>query len=466
MKKRSLSLALALAMTVSLFSGCSSKGNTNSTASGNTGAATTTESVTINVALANNPISQALAKITKDNYKADGVTVNVSVLPENDLRQKQTTEASTGGTTYDMYYIGPYEASYWSKNGWLEDLEPYFQKMDKAKLDAYDRDDLFKGMQDSLKYNGDAYALPFYGEGAFTMYNKDLFKEAGIEMPDTPTWDQIYTFATKINNKSKGITGITLRGQAGWGMSGCPIITMANAFGAQWYDTNWNATVDTKEMRAAWTMYKKLLVDAGQADIVNYTYNECQALMQSGKCGIYYDATSLAPGLESNESKIKGHVGYAMAPHQVKESNCGWLWSWDMGINPKTTDAKKQAVFDYMIWATSKDFAKLAQQSDPTGASTPCAARTSTYSLEGYKDLPYASETMKALADADFTKPCVNKTPYVGLQYIAIPEFADLGDKMTQNVAAYVTGKMTLDEAISKTQEEFNEAAKDGGYQS
>ena len=80
----------------------------------------------INIALANNPISQALNKLAKEKYKAAGVTVNIAVLPENDLRQKLTTEASTGGTSYDMFFIGPYEAASWAKNGWLENLEPYF----------------------------------------------------------------------------------------------------------------------------------------------------------------------------------------------------------------------------------------------------------------------------------------------------------------------------------------------------
>ena len=44
--------------------------------------------VTINIALANNPISQAMERITREKYSAPGVTVNISVLPENDLRQK------------------------------------------------------------------------------------------------------------------------------------------------------------------------------------------------------------------------------------------------------------------------------------------------------------------------------------------------------------------------------------------
>jgi sorbitol/mannitol transport system substrate-binding protein len=423
------------------------------------------EDVTINIALANNPLSQALDRIAREKYSAPGVKVNIAVLPENDLRQKLTTEASTGGTTYDMFYIGPYEANNWARNKWLENLEPYFKALPADKLAWYDRADLIKGMVGSLSLDGQSYALPFYGEASFIMYNKELFAAKGLTMPDEPTWDEIYELAKKIHDPSKGIVGMTMRGAPGWGMSGAPFVTIVNAFGGRFYDMDWKATVDTAEQRGAWQMYKKILREAGQADILSYTYNECIALMQSGKCGIYYDATSIAPPLESEGSAVKGKVGYVMPPHQKLKSNTSWLWNWAMGINPKSADAKKKAVFDFMLWATSKDFIKMTIELDPTGASTPPASRSSTYKLPVYAKTPYAAMTLKTLESTDFTKPTLEPVPYVGLQYIAIPEFADAGTRMTEYLADYVVDKISLDEAIKKTQDLFNQVAKEGDYQ-
>jgi sorbitol/mannitol transport system substrate-binding protein len=420
--------------------------------------------VTVNVALPNNPINQALEKIAKDKYKVPGVTLNLAVLPENDLRQKLTTEASTGGTTYDIFVIGPYEANNWARNGWLDNLEPYFKAMPADKLAAYDRADLIQGMVGSLSLKGAEYALPFYGESSFIMYNKELFAAKGLTMPAEPTWDQIYELAKKINDPANGIVGMTMRGAPGWGMSGAPFVTIVNAFGGRFYDMNWNATVDTPEQRAAWMMYKKILRDAGQRDILSYTYNECIALMQSGKCGIYYDATSIAPPLESTGSAVKGKVGYAMPPHQKMQTNTAWLWNWAMGLNPKSSVAKKNAAFAFMLWATSKDYIKMTTELDPSGSSTPPASRSSTYLLPAYSSVPYAAMTLKTLQSTDFTKPTLEPVPYVGLQYIAIPEFADAGTKMTQNLADYVVDKISLDEAIKKTNDLFNQVAVDGGY--
>lgn len=420
--------------------------------------------VTINIALANNPISQALARIAAEHYKPEGVVVNIAVLPENDLRQRLTTEAATGGTTYDMFYIGPYEAYNWAKFGWLENLEPYFAALPPEKLEWYDRDDLIKGMLDSLSVDGEAYALPFYGESSFTMYNKELFEAKGLTMPEEPTWEEIYELAKQIHDPENGIVGMTMRGAPGWGMSGAPFVTMVNAFGARFYDLDWNPTVKTPEMRAAWEMYKKILREAGQQDIISYTYNESIALMASGKAGIYYDATSLAPPLEADDSAVKGKIGYVMAPHQKMKTNTAWLWNWAMAINPKTTPEKKQAVFDFMLWATSKDYVNLTLELDPSGASTPPASRASTYQHPLYANTPYAEMTLKTLETIDFTNPTLEPVPYVGLQYVAMPEFADWGTQMTEWLAAYVTDQMTLDEALDRLHNLLEQVAIDGGY--
>lgn len=421
------------------------------------------EQVSINIALPNNPISNALANLADSEYTPPpGVNIEISVLPENDLRQRLTTEASTGGTTYHMFTFGPYEALNWARFGWLENLEPLFNNLTPEQLAAYDRSDLIPAMADSLKYNGDAYALPFYGESAFIMYNRDLFEQNGLTMPERPTWAELYEFAQAIHDPANGIVGMTMRGAPGWGMSGAPFVPIVNAFGGQFFDMNWNATVDTPQQRAAWQMYRDILVNAGQDDIISYTYNEAIALMQSGRAGMYFDATSIAPPLESAESRIAGRVGYVFPPREEHVSQ--WLWNWAFGINPNISQREKEAVFDFILWATSKEFIARTMQVDPSGASTPPASRSSTYQIPAYARLGYAQITLDVLEELDFDNPTVNPVPYQGLQYIAIPEFADIGTQMTQWLADYVVGSMSLDEAIRRTQDLFDRTAVEGGY--
>ena len=69
-------------------------------------------------------------------------------------------------------------------------LEPFI-----ADTPGYDKNDFISSLRDSLSYEGNMYAVPFYGESSFLMYRKDLFEQAGIKVnegPDyQPTWQEV-----------------------------------------------------------------------------------------------------------------------------------------------------------------------------------------------------------------------------------------------------------------------------------
>ena len=278
MKKRILAAFLVTSMCMGLVA-CSGSSSDSSGGSSSDG------EITVSIAALNNPIISNLVELSQEYYEAEGVKLDFAVLPENDLREKATLEASTGGTTYDIYFTGPYEANFWIQYGWAENLQPYIDNMTDEQKESLDLDDIFPAMLESVSdpETGDLYALPFFGEASFFMYNKELLANAGVEMPENPTWEDIYNIAVAVNDDEAGIVGMTMRGAPGWGMSGAPFVTIVNAMGGKFYDMDWNATVETDEQRAAWEMYKNILRDAGQDDIITYTYNECISLMNTGK---------------------------------------------------------------------------------------------------------------------------------------------------------------------------------------
>lgn len=418
--------------------------------------------VEITLAVVNNPDLNLLEKLSSNYTEKTGVKLNFAIIPENDLRQKLTTHAATGGGQYDIVQIGTYEASFWGKNGWIEDLEPYFESMTEEEREWYDRDDLIKPIRTALSYNGHQYALPFYGESSMMYYNKEIFEQKGLKMPENPTWTDIYELAKQAHDPDNGIYGIAMRGQPGWGMNGAVFGSMIHAFGARWFDENWVPQFNTPEMRRAWEMYKKILTEAGQPDITTYGYNECLQLMLEGKAAMFYDATIFAGVLEGKDSKVRGKIGYAPAPSD-KKKNTGWLWAWAFAIDANSS--KKQEAFDYLAWASSKDYHKLVAEEEGWQRA-PAGCRASTYQNPEYqKQAPFAEIVLNAINRAEYENPAVDPVPYVGIQYVGIPEFADFGTKVMEYLAEYTTGKITLDEALQKSQEVCDRAVKDGGYQ-
>jgi sorbitol/mannitol transport system substrate-binding protein len=52
--------------------------------------------------------------------------------------------------------------------------------------------------------------------------------------------------------------------------------------------------------------------------------------------------------------------------------------------------------------------------------------------------------------------------PYKGIQYVGIPEFQDLGTKVSQQFAAVLAGHESVDDALKKAQDQAQSVADDG----
>ncbi|MBL7257359.1 ABC transporter substrate-binding protein [Paractinoplanes lichenicola] len=411
---------------------------------------------TITALMVGNPQMEDIQKLTADNFtKQTGITVKFTILPENELRDKVTQDVANQGGQYDVATVGAYEVPIWAKNGWLHEVST------QAQADSsYDVNDLIKPMVSSLSgEDGKMYAAPFYGESSFLMYNKELFDAKGLKMPEKPTWAQVADFAAKLDDKGKGVSGICLRGLPGWGELFAPLTTVVNTYGGTWFEKDWTAKVDSPEFKEATNFYVNLLKQHGQPGAPQSGFTECLNTFGQGKAAMWYDATSAAGTLEDpNASKVAGKVGYAYAPVNKTEYS-GWLWTWAWAM-PKTTK-KADAAWKFISWATSKDYEKLV--GEKLGWSrVPSGKRTSTYSIPEYKESAkaFADVTLGSIEHADPTNPGVQPRPALGVQFVGIPEFADLGTKVSQEVSAAIAGSNTVDKALADGQKQADDVAK------
>jgi sorbitol/mannitol transport system substrate-binding protein len=404
---------------------------------------TAAEPVTITVATVNNGQMKDMEQLTAE-YEAQnpGVDVVFQIMEEGDLRSSVTADIASGAGQYDIVTIGSYEVPQWAANGWLTDLTPY------VGTPEYDVEDIIKPVRDALSYEGQLYAVPFYGESSILMYNKEIIEAAGLTVPDRPTWQEVAEIAKKV--KSDKVNGICMRGKPGWGESFAVLTTMVQTFGGNWYDMDWQAQVNSPEFTEAITFYKDLLDAAGPKDPLSYSFNECLNGMKNGDFAMWYDATSLAGLLESDDSPVKGKMGYVHAP-VVKTKESGWLWAWSLAI-PKTTK-NVDAAADFITWATSKEYHQLVGETLDWNR-VPPGSRTSTFENPNYKEAAaaYAPITLKVMSSVNPNQPGVNPQPWVGIQYVSIPEFQDVGNQVAQLVADAVAGRITVKEALDQGQ--------------
>ncbi len=87
----------------------------------------------------------------------------------------------------------------------LINLNPDFsaalaQKGTLYEINSADASQFNPEIIESLKYNGKLYSLPWYATSAVTIYNKDLIKKAGVEVPKT--YEEIGKIAQAIKQKT------------------------------------------------------------------------------------------------------------------------------------------------------------------------------------------------------------------------------------------------------------------------
>jgi sorbitol/mannitol transport system substrate-binding protein len=401
----------------------------------------------IDVLMVNNPQMIDLQRLTADHFTRDtGIDVNFTVLPENDVRDKISQEFSSQAGQYDVASLSNFEIPIYAKSKWIAPLDDYV-----AADAAFDQADILPPMTQSLTADdGKLYGQPFYGESSFLMYRKDVLDAQGIQMPAKPTWQQVAQIAAQVDGKQPGMAGICLRGQPGWGQVFAPLTTVVNTFGGTWFEKDWTPKVNAPEFTAATRFYVDLVRNHGEVGAPQAGFTECLNNVVQGNAAMWYDATSAAGSLEADDSPVKGKMAYVAAPVE-KTASSGWLYAWSWSI--QQASEKKDNAWKFISWASSKEYEELVGE-QVGWSSVPAGKRASTYENQEYLQVAsaFAEPTRDAIAGADPRNPGVQPRPAIGIQFVDIPEFTDLGTQVSQYVSSAIAGQMSVEEALDRGQ--------------
>ncbi|WP_153814686.1 sugar ABC transporter substrate-binding protein [Streptomyces sp. SUK 48] len=410
----------------------------------------------INVLMVNNPQMVELQKLTAAHFtKETGIKVNFTVLPENDVRDKISQDFANQAGQYDVATLSNYEIPIYARNGWLRPMDGYV-----AKDPSYDEKDVLAPMRTSLTGDdGRLYGQPFYGESSFLMYRKDVFAAKGLTMPAHPTWQQVADLAAKTDGARPGMRGICLRGLPGWGEMAAPLTTVVNTFGGTWFDKDWKARLDSPAFEKATKFYVDLVRAHGESGAAQSGFAECLNDMTQGKVAMWYDATSAAGSLEAKGSPVKGRLGYAPAPVERTRSS-GWLYTWAWGIQHASHNPDK--AWKFVSWASSKEYERLVGETSGW-PDVPAGKRASTYGNADYRRSAAAFQEMtrQAIENSRPDDPGVQPRPAPGIQFVDIPEFTDLGTRVSQEISAAIAGRQSVDTALRKSQQLAEKISKE-----
>jgi sorbitol/mannitol transport system substrate-binding protein len=103
----------------------------------------------------------------------------------------------------------------------------------------------------------------------------------------------------------------------------------------------------------------------------------------------------------------------------------------------------------FITWATSKDYIQMVGETNGWGT-VPPGTRVSTYENPNYQAAAeFAPLVLKSIENADPTDAHRDPVPYVGIQYVGIPEFQGIG-QTSRSKSPTLAGNISVEEALKR----------------
>lgn len=246
-KKRWLALALAATMGLSTLAGCSSGGNNDSDADKtNAGTDGTTQLEFWTFTEIHGTFYEEMAKKWNEANPDKQISINVNVMPYDDMHNKLQIALTAGEGTPDFVDIeqGKF-ANFMQGTPALMDLtevaKPYTSEgqVVQSRLDIYSKD-------------GALYGLPTHVGATVAFYNVELLEAAGIDYTTIVTWDDFKEAGIKYYEATGKYLG-TADTSALWTEN-----LLLAELGGEYTDDNDVVTVNSPEMVEAMNLLKDL----------------------------------------------------------------------------------------------------------------------------------------------------------------------------------------------------------------
>jgi multiple sugar transport system substrate-binding protein len=304
----------------------------------------------IEALLTKNPRSDLLQQYEPEFTELTGIDVGSEQVPEQQQRQKQVIEFTSGGTTFDVTNVSWHvQKRLFGKGKWLEDLRPYLA--DPALTPStYDFDDFSNaGVTYATQADGRIDTLPYFIDYWIVYWNKELFDAKGVAYPTN--YEELLAAAQTLHDPANGVYGWVSRGiknantpvwtslLLGWDMDSVT-------------DQGVLQTTTDEAVRAA-EIYTELNAKYAPPGVAGFNWYECQSNFMQGNCAMWFDGIGFAPPLEDpTKSRVVGKVGYGVTPAGPVAQHAG-MFGTGMGVSAFSEN--KGPAYLYALWATDKE---------------------------------------------------------------------------------------------------------------
>ena len=306
------------------------------------------------------PLERQAKNVVEAYNKSHKNQVKLEIIPNDDMEGK-VGGASQTDSLPDILAGDVVRIPYWASEGIFTDITKQIDGLDNKA-------DLQQGHIEAGTVDGAEYTLPFITDVSVMVWNKNLYKEAGLDPEQGPkSIDQFVEQAKKVAALNKdGVAGSYLAGQSGGAL-------VFDLFPSVWADgesvmnrMGSEATLDNDSMKGVLDAYKELAnttngLGAGSKEETGATWT---APFANGKIGVMPYPNTSTTALFDAEKDGGFEVGVAPIPGTKEGKTSTFLGGDAMGISK---DSKHVAqAWNFLYWLMQSDAQKevFADQGD------------------------------------------------------------------------------------------------------
>ncbi len=309
------------------------------------------------------PPTVVLDKLKGEFTEATGIEVEIEIVPLEQVLAKATQDVQGQLGSYDLYYLDQSWVATFAQDT-IDPIQYYKDKPDLA-MPGMDWDDFSKPLVDGLAlYEGKWVGIPFDIPIMTTMYRKDILEKHKIAPPNTV--DEFVAAAKFITEaeKANGMFGTGLQAKSGHYSLNCDWTQVVWNEGGSIFGADKKFKGNDEAAVRGLQIYQELLKNS-PAESTNSTWDGQWQMMASGQVALINSWDEFMPGLDADDSKVKG-LWEAKRPIQgskglrpVAEAGFGEIPNWGhqggsvLGLSKYSKNV--DAAWIFMQWACSKD---------------------------------------------------------------------------------------------------------------
>ncbi|WP_017754802.1 extracellular solute-binding protein [Calidifontibacillus oryziterrae] len=362
---------------------------------------------------------------------------------------------------YDIYILFPVKIPLYVERGLIAPLDPYISEpIDSDILPIYRNmfmsfDDHYYGMV----YDGDSHLL-FYRKDIFQRYNDEYKQLYGVDLTPPQNWSE-YDRIAKFLTRDTDLDGkIDIHGTATLNGDGMRYIWFCSRFlsmGGSYFDEEMNPLIESSIGLKALNDLVVLNNGSGVPPKSMFDWTDLNNVFLQGKVAMiiqWSDTGRFSYDEKSWGSKVSGKVDWDLVPGGLPNAPRGGVWLGRvLAISNEAADPEK--AWQIIEYITSKDVSKRGTTSYETGTDP---FRYSHFTVD--ENGPFPTEQ-----DYKHFLTTVQKSLLNTNTDLIIPGSWEYMQSLDRNVGLALIQKLTPEEALRQTAEEWQDITNKYGRQ-